>query len=321
MLSLCLDDEKSFSAAAACLREGGLVAFPTETVYGLGADATNDLAVARIFSVKGRPSFNPLIVHVANLAQAKTYGVFNATAQQLVAKFWPGPLTLVVPRVAASPLSLLVSAGLDSVALRVPSHPQARALLHAFGGAIAAPSANRSGRLSPTQALHVRQEYAGCEASPDLLLEGMDCEVGVESTIVDCTTQQPRILRPGSITAEMLKPMIGEPFAVPAGVIAAPGMLASHYAPALPLRLNVRQVGPQEGLLAFGPQPLQGAAVTYNLSESGDLVEAASHLFAMMRLLDRSDLRGMAAMPIPMHGLGVAINDRLSRAAAPRPSA
>jgi L-threonylcarbamoyladenylate synthase len=296
------------------------VAFPTETVYGLGAVATNDRAVAAIFAAKQRPRFNPLIVHIANRAAATSLASWNEAAERLAARFWPGPLTLVLPRAPGSPLSLLVSAGLGTVALRVPAHPVAQALLTATVLPVAAPSANPAGRISPTTADHVE---AALGDRVDVILDGGPCPIGLESTVVDLTGPAPRLLRPGGLIRTKLEAEVG-PLKV--GSIVAqgddvplsPGQLASHYAPARPVRLDAREVGPDEALLAFGPQPLEGAAITMNLSPSGNLEEAAANLFAMLRALDRSDMRAIAIMPIPGEDLGEAIRDRLARAAAPR---
>ena len=296
------------------------MAFPTETVYGLGAVATNDRAVAAIFAAKQRPRFNPLIVHIANRAAATSLASWNEAAERLAARFWPGPLTLVLPRAPGSPLSLLVSAGLGTVALRVPAHPVAQALLTATVLPVAAPSANPAGRISPTTADHVE---AALGDRVDVILDGGPCPIGLESTVVDLTGPAPRLLRPGGLIRTKLEAEVG-PLKV--GSIVArdddaplsPGQLASHYAPARPVRLDAREVGPDEALLAFGPQPLEGAAITMNLSPSGDLEEAAANLFAMLRALDRPDMRAIAIMPIPGEDLGEAIRDRLARAAAPR---
>jgi L-threonylcarbamoyladenylate synthase len=308
--------------AAQALRAGRLVAFPTETVYGLGAVATNDRAVAAIFVVKGRPRFNPLIVHVTNAAAARALARWNEVALRLSAQFWPGALTLVLPRAEGCPLSLLVSAGGDTVALRAPAHPVAQALLEATVLPVAAPSANPAGRVSPTTADHVE---VGLGAAIDIILDGGPCPLGLESTVLDVTVAPPRLLRPGGVTREALEGAIG-PLADAATPAAAaprrsPGQLASHYAPSRPLRLEATAVGPDEALLAFGPRPLPGAAETLNLSPSGDLAEAAANLFAMLRALDRPEFRAIAVMPVPGRGLGEAIRDRLSRAAAPRPEA
>jgi L-threonylcarbamoyladenylate synthase len=304
--------------AARLLRAGELVAFPTETVYGLGADATDDRAVAEIFAAKGRPQFNPLIVHVADHATARDLASFDVRAIALAEQFWPGPLSLVLRRAEACPVSLLASAGLDTLALRMPAHPLALALLRETGRPLAAPSANRSGRVSPTTAAHVLDELAGRIAA---VLDGGPCAVGIESTVLDLSGAMPTLLRPGAITREELERLVG-PIARPqeAGVAPrSPGMLESHYAPHLPLRLDVREARPGEVLLAFGPEAApDGFAETRWLSRTGDLTEAAANLFASLRALDRPEFSAIAVMPIPERGLGTAINDRLRRAAAPR---
>lgn len=307
----------TIARAALLLREGRLVAFPTETVYGLGGDATSDAAVAAIFAAKGRPHFNPLIAHVPNLPAAETVAVFDARAREVAARFWPGPLTLVLPRRADCGVSLLASAGLDTVAVRVPAHPVAQKLLRATGRPLAAPSANRSGRISPTKAAHVAAELGEAVA---LILDGGPCVVGLESTILDLSVSGPVLLRPGGISLEALHDALGD-VAIGAGdpnAPRAPGQFASHYAPRLKLRLEALAARPGEALLAFGPEAPGGFAETLNLSPRGDLVEAAANLFAMLRRLDRPNFIGIAAMPIPEAGLGRAINDRLRRAAAPR---
>jgi L-threonylcarbamoyladenylate synthase len=313
-LAIVAPTPEAVARAAAILHEGGLVAFPTETVYGLGGDATNDRAVAAIFAAKDRPRFNPLISHVADLAAAQRLGRFDRRAEALAARFWPGPLTLVVPRLPDCPVSLLATAGLDTVAVRVPKHPVAQALLRAAGVPVAAPSANRSGRISPTEAAHVAEELGDRVA---MILDGGPCAVGLESTVLDVTTDPPTLLRPGGIAAEALGPVRppGAAGAAPRG----PGMLASHYAPRLPVRLEAREARPGEALLGFGPgaAPPGFAAVRW-LSRTGDPVEAAANLFATLRALDRPEYAGIAVMPIPEEGLGRAINDRLRRAAAPR---
>lgn len=307
----------SLAEAARLIRAGELVAFPTETVYGLGADATNARAVAKIFEAKGRPHFNPLISHVANAAEAQRFVAWNETADRLAAKFWPGPLTLVLPRSKGSTIALLTTAGLDSVAIRAPAHPMALELIRAAGCPIAAPSANRSGAVSPTRAGHVAESLG---ARVSLILDGGPCSVGVESTVLDLTGETPTLLRPGGATREAIEAVIG-PIALshvlPTGQAArkSPGQLASHYAPSRPVRLEASSVAPDEGLLAFGP-PLSGARLTLNLSPSGDLTEAAANLFAQLRALDRPEINRIAVMPIPHTGLGLAINDRLRRAAA-----
>ncbi len=309
---------QSVAEAARLLRDGQLVAFPTETVYGLGGDATNERAVAAIFEAKGRPQFNPLISHVLDAAEARKFVLWDETAEKLAARFWPGPLTLVLPRSPGSTISLLATAGLDTVAIRAPSHPVAQALIRATGRPIAGPSANRSGAVSPTRAEHVAESLG--DRIP-LILDGGPCLVGVESTVLDLTSAVPTLLRPGGATREAIEAIIG-PIAVsdalPSGDSArkSPGQLESHYAPARQLRLNATSVGPDEGLLAFGPAVPQGAMLTYNLSQSADLGEAAANLFSMMRMLDRPGIGRIAVMPIPETGLGLAINDRLHRAAA-----
>ncbi|WP_114393751.1 L-threonylcarbamoyladenylate synthase [Oleisolibacter albus] len=311
----------AYATARSVLADGGLVAFPTETVYGLGADAGNDRAVADIFAAKGRPSFNPLIVHVLDLAQAEPLVQVDERARQLAALFWPGPLTLVLPRRAAAPLSLLVSAGLDSVAVRAPSHPVARAMLAAAGCPVAAPSANVSGHVSPTAPVHVAEEFPeGGGGRLRLILAGGRCPVGVESTVLDLTGERPVLLRPGAVTREELEQVLGPVDLAGAGTgIKGPGMLSSHYAPRLPVRLNALDPRPDEALLAFGPDAfIRGGHERLNLSPNGDLHEAAANLFAMLRALDKPCCTGIAVMPVPEDGLGAAINDRLRRAAAPR---
>ena len=307
-------DESGIAAAVEALRAGRLVAFPTETVYGLGADATDDRAVAAIFAAKMRPNFNPLIVHVAETAMAETLTRFDERARLLAHRFWPGPLTLVLPRSADCPVSLLASAGLPTLAVRVPRHPVAARLLASFGRPIAAPSANPSGRLSPTTAAHVAAALGNAVA---VILDGGPTEIGLESTIVDLSGASPALLRLGGLAQEEIEALIG-PLAAPEldRGPKAPGMLASHYAPRLPLRLDARTVASDEALLAFGPAAPAGAHATLNLSEAGDLVEAAANLFAFLHRLDASGARAIAVMPVPERGLGRAINDRLRRAAA-----
>jgi L-threonylcarbamoyladenylate synthase len=301
--------------AASLLRQGGLVAFPTETVYGLGGDATNDRAVAAIFAAKERPRFNPLIIHVAATEEAGALARFDTRAQLLAGRFWPGPLTLVLPRLPSCPIALIASAGLDTLALRLPAHDLARALIQRAGRPLAAPSANRSGRVSPTRADHVAAELDGRIAA---ILDGGPCAIGVESTVIDLCDSRPRLLRPGGVPLEALEAVLG-PIELGAADEAAPrgpGMLASHYAPSLMVRLEARTVRAGEALLAFGPDPPAGAARTLSLSLEGDLVAAAANLFAALRELDRPEFAAIAVMPIPEHGLGRAINDRLRRAAA-----
>jgi L-threonylcarbamoyladenylate synthase len=302
--------------AATALREGRLVAFPTETVYGLGGDANSDRAVAAIYAAKGRPSFNPLIVHVGSFTAASRLVEMTLQAETLARKFWPGALTLVLPRKPRCGLSLLVSAGLDSAAIRVPAHPAAQGLLLMSGLPLAAPSANPSGKMSPTRAEHVAAALGDKVAA---IIDGGPCKVGIESTVVSLLNATPRILRPGGITVEQLGEALQMTIEVgsESGPLHSPGQLESHYAPILPLRLNADSVGAGEALLAFGAKP-PPASLSRNLSANGDLEEAAANLFAMLRELDRPDLTRIAVMPIPETGLGVAINDRLRRAAAPR---
>lgn len=313
-------DMKHITAAARALQQGQLVSFPTETVYGLGGDATNEHAVAAIYDAKGRPSFNPLIVHVGSLSAAAEHADLPPSAIALAKKFWPGPLTLVVPRLRKCRLSLLVSAGMDSVALRVPAHPTAQALLMIGGRPLAGPSANPSGRISPTTAQHVED---GLGDKLAMILDGGPCAIGVESTVISLLDETPTLLRPGGITPEEMAAVLDCPIAVAPQVgdieagLHGPGRLLSHYAPDRPVRLNAASAAPGEALLAFGPRA-PSAPVTLNLSPGGDLKEAAANLFAMLRSLDRPDVSGIAVMPIPSDGLGLAINDRLTRAAAPR---
>ena len=305
----------AIARAAALLRAGRLVAFPTETVYGLGGDATNERAVAEIFAAKGRPRFNPLIVHVPGQAEAEALAVFDDRARRVAGAFWPGPLTLVLRRRSEGGLSLLASAGLDTIALRAPAHAVAQALLRATGRPIAAPSANRSGRVSPTEATHVVEELGDRAA---LVIDGGRTPVGLESTVLDLSGEAPALLRPGAVTLEELTEFLG-PIATPIEAAPkSPGMLASHYAPALPLRLDAVRARPGEALLAFGSDAPAGFGEVAWLSRSGNLAEAAANLFAMLRRLDGPPFTGIAVMPIPEHGLGRAINDRLRRAAAPR---
>jgi L-threonylcarbamoyladenylate synthase len=306
-------DAAAIARAGEIIRAGGLVAFPTETVYGLGADATNDKAVASIFAAKGRPQFNPLIVHVPDLAAAEQIVTFNPLARKLADAFWPGALTFVLPRKDTT-LSLLVSAGLDTVAVRAPSGTVAQKLLAAAGRPIAAPSANVSGRVSPTRARHVADEFG---ETIDLILDDGATTLGLESTVVGFDGDKPVLLRLGAIAREDIEKIAG-PLAAADKKISAPGQLINHYAPRAKLRLNARDVQRGEALLAFGPQVPDGAAMTLNLSATGDVKEAAANLFAMLRELDASGAQAIAAMPVPERGLGEAINDRLRRAAAPR---
>lgn len=314
-------DAPAYARAAALLRAGRLVAFPTETVYGLGADATSDAAVAGIFSAKDRPQFNPLIVHFTGIEAAAREVVFDDRARRVAAAFWPGPLTLVLPRRADSRLSLLCSAGLYTQAVRVPAHSIAQRLLAECDLPLAAPSANASGRVSPTAAAHVA---ASLGSRVPLILDGGPCTVGLESTVLDLSGPEATILRPGAVTSQDLTPVVGEVVGAAgftesgAAGLKGPGMLLSHYAPGHPVRLAATEVAADEALLAFGPQVPAGAAETLNLSPAGDLREAAAHLFAYLHRLDALPVRAIAVMPIPAEGLGAAINDRLQRAAAPR---
>jgi L-threonylcarbamoyladenylate synthase len=310
-------------AAARVLRERGLVAFPTETVYGLGADAGNGEAVARLYEAKGRPSFNPLIAHVLNATAARRLARFDFAAQRLATAFWPGPLTLVLPKAPDCAVAELATAGLDTIAVRVPSHGVARGILVAFGGPIVAPSANRSGHVSPTTAAHVLGDLGG---RIDLIIDGGAAPVGLESTIVACV-DEPVLLRPGALSRETIAQVVAfkAPLDMPAPnhgqAVIAPGGLASHYAPRARLRLDATIVHCGEALLAFGRETIAGAdraALTLNLSPRGDLIEAAANFFSHLRALDRSGAATIAVMPIPRAGLGEAINDRLERAAAPR---
>ena len=310
--------DEAIARAAELLRAGQLVAFPTETVYGLGADATNGRAVAAIYAAKGRPSFNPLIIHFADAEGAMEHAAFTPLARQLAAAFWPGPLTLVLERRTQSLISELASAGLPTLAVRVPDHPIARALLAATGRPLAAPSANRSGRMSPTQAAHVLSDL-GEEAA--LILDAGPTAHGLESTVIDARGDEAVLLRPGAVTAETIEAVLGRPLlrqAMAAEKPNAPGQLASHYAPDARLRLDAQDVRKGEALLAFGPNAPTTHGPTLNLSPSGDLIEAAANLFAGLRALDQSGADTIAVMPIPDTGLGEAINDRLRRAAAPR---
>lgn len=306
-------DVKGAAQAGRLLAEGRLVAFPTETVYGLGCDATDEVAVARLYDAKGRPSFNPLIIHVPDAASARALGRFDATAARLADAFWPGPLTLVVPAAVGSPVSLLARAGLDSLGLRVPGHALARTIVAASGKPIAAPSANRSGHVSPTLAAHVVEDLDG---RIEAVIDGGPCPVGVESTIVACLGGVPRLLRPGGVSREAIETVIGAPLAGGEGAaIVAPGMTASHYAPRARLRLDATDPRPDEAHLAFGGAPKASGRVL-DLSPRGDVVEAAANLFRYLRLLDGEGHAGIAVAPIPRDGLGEAIHDRLARAAA-----
>jgi L-threonylcarbamoyladenylate synthase len=330
---LSADDDEAILLAARHLQAGDLVAFPTETVYGLGADARNGEAVARIFAAKGRPRFNPLIVHVATFNEAQQLGRFPPAARRLAEAFWPGGLTLVVEREAADCLSDLVTAGLSSVAIRVPSHPVAQRLLEAAALPVAAPSANRSGHVSATTAAHVAEDFDDpARPQPAVILDGGATPVGLESTIVDARGETLCLLRPGAVSIDQLEAVAGCAIGRPGDAgperrggradmpRTSPGQLASHYAPTKAVRLNVTSPRADQALLAFGPAPAhQGPC--FNLSPAGDLIEAAANLFEGLRRLDRTEAREIAVMAIPEVGLGLAINDRLRRAAAPRPAA
>jgi L-threonylcarbamoyladenylate synthase len=317
-------DEAAVAVAARSLREGGLVAFPTETVYGLGADAGNAGAIARLYEAKGRPAFNPLIAHVGDLAAAQRIARFDALATRLAQAFWPGPLTLVLAKAPGCAVADLATAGLDTIAVRVPAHRIAREILRAFGGPVVAPSANLSGHVSPTTAAHVRNDLAG---RIDLIIDGGAVEVGVESTIVGCF-EAPMLLRPGGVPRGEIERVLGRTLLQPpddaesdSGQPLAPGMLASHYAPRTKVRLNADRLEAGEALLAFGPRAISGieaASAVLNLSPRGDLTEAAANLFGYLRALDARGARAIAVMPVPDHGLGEAINDRLRRAAMGR---
>ena len=322
MTELLPADPEGVARAAALLRAGALVAFGTETVYGLGADATNPRALAAVFEAKERPRFNPLICHYPDAASAFADVAANAPARRLADALWPGPLTLVLPRGPACQADLLAGAGLDTLAVRVPAQETALAVLRAVGRPVAAPSANRSGQVSPTTARHVLDGLGGRIAA---VLESGPCPVGVESTVLDMAGPRPVLLRPGGVPAEAIEALTGpvarDILPAPARSPRSPGLLASHYAPTLPVRRDAETVGADEALLAFGP-PLPGAGAVFALSATGDLREAAANLFAGLRWLDtegqRRGLCRIAAMRVPAHGLGLAINDRLARAAAPR---
>jgi L-threonylcarbamoyladenylate synthase len=316
--------DAAVAAAARALAEGGLVAFPTETVYGLGADATNPAAIAHLYQAKGRPAFKPLIAHVGDIVAARKIARFDAPATALAEAFWPGPLTLVLPKTPDCAVADLAAAGLDTVAIRIPAHPVARDILRTFGGPVVAPSANLSGHVSPTMAAHVQSDLAG---RIDLIVDGGAVEVGVESTIVGCF-DQPMLLRPGGLPRAEIERVLGRALVQPpadaesdSGQPLAPGMLASHYAPRAKVRLNAGHVEPGEALLAFGLGAISGidaASIVMNLSERSDLDEAAANLFGHLRALDSKGVRTIAVMSIPDEGLGEAINDRLRRAAVGR---
>ena len=316
--------EAAVAAAARVLADGGLVAFPTETVYGLGADAANPAAIAHLYQAKGRPAFNPLIAHVGDIAAARKIARFDAPATALAEAFWPGPLTLVLPKAHACAVADLATAGLDTIAIRIPAHPVARDILRSFGGPVVAPSANLSGHVSPTTAAHVQGDLAG---RIDLIVDGGPVAVGVESTIVGCF-DAPMLLRPGGLPRAEIERVLGRALVQPpadteadSGQPLAPGMLASHYAPRAKVRLNAVKLEAGEALLAFGLGAISGidaAAAVMNLSERSDLDEAAANLFGHLRALDGKGVRTIAVMSIPDEGLGEAINDRLRRAAVGR---
>ncbi len=309
----------SIATAAAIMARGGLVSFPTETVYGLGADATNGRAVASIYEAKGRPSFNPLIAHVLDLPEAQRQADFPPEARLLAQAFWPGPLTLVLPKAADCDVSDIATAGLDTVALRVPGHPIARALLEALGRPIAAPSANRSGHVSPTLATHVA---ADLDERIDAIIDGGAADVGVESTILACQGSEVVLLRPGGVTRVAIEGALGRPVeaAAPSSEEnpVSPGLLASHYAPRARLRLDAEAAEAGEAWLGFGPDKARPSGPARNLSRAGDLAEAAANLFGMLRELDATGAPTIGVAKIPEHGLGEAIRDRLARAAAGR---
>ena len=314
--------EGALSQAEAKLRAGELVAFPTETVYGLGADATNADAVAGIYAAKNRPSFNPLISHFPDRDAAAKHALFDARADKLAAAFWPGALTLVLPRQADSDVCDLVTAGLPSIAVRVPAHPMARELLRAVGRPVAAPSANRSGKISPTTAAHVAQSLGNAIG---MILDGGPCGVGLESTVIDLTTDRVVMLRPGGVTADQVSELLGTDVVMAESDDTAPkspGMMTSHYAPGLPVRLDATTADPSkyghEVLLGFGDCNTKGFDAVLWLSKSGNDIEAAANLFAKLHEADQSHFAGIAIAPIPDKGLGIAINDRLKRASAPR---
>jgi len=306
--------KKTFKFAAKKLNAGDILSFPTETVYGLGADATNNKAVAKIFAAKKRPNFNPLIVHVSDAIKARRYVIMNTLAQKLATSFWPGPFTMVLPLKKNNGLSNLITAGMDTVAVRVPKHKIAQELLHIFDGPIAAPSANKSGKISPTTAAHVDSEFFN---ELDMIIDGGVCEKGLESTIVQVNENGITLLRPGNVTQEDIEKVAGQSVKInelQSDSPIAPGQLKSHYAPNAGMRLNVLKPKSGEAYLSFGHNVETSNSL--NLSPSGNLIEAAANLFSMMRSLDHLKIKTIAVAPIPAVGLGVAINDRLERAAA-----
>jgi L-threonylcarbamoyladenylate synthase len=305
--------KESIDRAAEALAKGEIVAFPTETVYGLGANALNAAAVAKVFAAKDRPRFNPLIVHVLGEEEAESYAAVNETARRLMKAFWPGPLSLVLPRKSGCAIAGLVSAGLDTIALRAPSNRIARALLEAAELPIAAPSANRSGRVSPTTAAHVEAELGSL---PAMILDGGPCTLGLESTVFGIDGEKVTLLRMGALPRKEIEKVLGRKVArpKPGSGVTSPGQLATHYAPSTPLRLNASKPRRGEALLAFGPHAPSFAGPAINLSRRGDLTEAAANFFAALRTLDAAGVESIAVMPLPDHGLGEAINDRLKRA-------
>jgi L-threonylcarbamoyladenylate synthase len=320
ILSIATEHDRALAEAGGLLKSGHVIAIPTETVYGLAADATNPAAIARIYETKGRPTFNPLICHMADLAMAETYADFDPLSRQLAEQFWPGPLTLILPLKHDSAIHPLATAGLPTVGIRIPEG-FAGSLIAAYGQPLAAPSANTSGRISPTTAAHVEADLGDKIA---LILDGGAASVGVESTIIRVEDGQLWLLRPGGLAAEAIEAATGLRVHRIEGqhtAIVAPGMLATHYAPSAHMRLNATRVLPGEALIGFGPLPVAGsdqAVAQFQLSESGDLVQAAANLFDMMKQADATGAAMIAVAPIPDHGLGEAINDRLIRAAAPR---
>ncbi len=312
-MAVLQSEAASIAEAAGHLKAQGLVGLPTETVYGLACDASSDRAVASLYELKERPRFNPLIIHVSSLTMAETIAVFDRRARYLAQRNWPGPLTLILPLKKGAPISRLALAGLDTIAVRMPDHDVARKLIAAFGGPVAAPSANKSGFLSPTHAVHVQASFGPQLA---IILDGGPCPIGVESTILDLTQEEAVLLRPGAVSRETLAAAIGVVASpTPGASPKAPGMMASHYAPRLPLRLDDRDPRPGEALLAFGAAPPGGFEMVLNLSESENLTEAAANLFAHLHELDQAPHTGIAVMRVPEKGLGIAINDRLRRAA------
>ena len=315
LLEILSPTNEVLERAAHLLLKGELVAIPTETVYGLAANATNDQAVAKIYNLKKRPQFNPLIIHFAEISAIKSHVKWNNMAEKLAHTFWPGPLTLILKKKIDSPLSLLATAGLDTVGVRIPRHNVARLLIQKIGKPLAAPSANPSEAISPTSALDVRRGFDF--KKPLLIIDGGICESGLESTILDLTLDIPTVLRPGLITPEAIEEILQCRVlrSSPNSLFKAPGQMKRHYAPHIPLRLNVTNVSAGEALLAFGPSPLSGGAKMLNLSQDGNLEEAAANLFRMLHELDQPFFSGIAVMPIPSEAVGVAINDRLCRAA------